>query len=314
MMRQEIDDSDEVPPTSPERAHTPTGGFEYDYATDAPPDIQHMVDAPMHSTPYPDPPTLSARSGPTLLPPRPRSSSVPTTPKTIKRMALRYMPVTETVSPPISPPRAPTMDPQSEPDTPSPTRKPGRSRGRGKWCAPQMANPGVGTRSKTKQAELDQAEATQAQASRAVWPPRPDNTEQLQRMTRKLQITDRPQDVHRDMFKILLVHKVDQNQNVVRPPEVGIHTQQQDIFFIPPPRAVGGALGPSTPVSTATLGLIHRADPSLAAQRREDPASLAAHTTRLRVYSTMRLIRTGMLGQLASLQQWEEAMRLQDEQ
>ena len=144
--------------------------------------------------------------------------------------------------------------------------------------------------------------------------PRPDNTDQLQRMTRKLQIADRPQDVHREMLKILPVHKVDQNQNVVRPPAVEIHTQQQDIFFIPPPRAAGGALGASTPVSTATLGLIHRADPSLAAQLREDPASLAAHMTRLRVYPTMCLIRTGMLGQLASLQQWEEAMRLQDQQ
>ena len=60
MMRQEVEDSDELPPTSPERALTPTIGFEYDYATDAPPDIQCVVDAPMHSTPYPDPPTLSA--------------------------------------------------------------------------------------------------------------------------------------------------------------------------------------------------------------------------------------------------------------
>ena len=314
MMRQEIEDSDEVPPMSPERARTPTIGFEYDYATDAPPDIQRVVDAPMHSTPYPDPPTLSARPGPVLLPPRPRSSLVPLTPKTVKRMAIRYMPVTETVTPPISPERAPAMDPQSEPDTPPPTQKPGRSRGHGKWRAPQMANPGVGTRSKTKQAELDQAEATQAQASRAAWPSRSDNTAQLQLMTRELQITDRPQDAHREMLRILPMHKVDQNQNVVRPPVVGIHTQQQDVFFIPPPRAGGGALGASTPVSTATLGLIHRADPSLAAQLREDPASLAAHTTRLRVYSTMRLICTGMLGQLASLQQWEEAMRLQDEQ
>ena len=103
------------------------------------------------------------------------------------------------------------------------------------------------------------------------------------------------QDVHRDMLRILPIHKVDQNQNIVRPPAVGIHTQQQYIFFIPPPRVVGGVLGVSTPVSTATLGLIHRADPSLAAQLHEDPASLAAQTTRLRVYSTMRLIRTGML-------------------
>ena len=60
MMRQDIDDSDEVPPTSPERALTPTIGFSYDYATDAPPDMQRVVDAPMHSTPYPDPSTLSA--------------------------------------------------------------------------------------------------------------------------------------------------------------------------------------------------------------------------------------------------------------
>ena len=75
MMRQEIEDSDEVPPTSPERALTATIGFEYDYATDAPPDIQRLVDAPMHSTPYPDPPTLSERPGLVLLPPRPCSTS-----------------------------------------------------------------------------------------------------------------------------------------------------------------------------------------------------------------------------------------------
>ena len=54
--------------------------------------------------------------------------------------------------------------------------------------------------------------------------------------------------------------------------------------------------------------------PSLAAQLREDPSSMASRSTRRRVYSTMRLIRTGMLGQLASLQQWEEAMHRQDEQ
>ena len=82
-------------------------------------------------------------------------------------------------------------------------------------------------------------------------------------------------------------------------------TQHQDVFFIPPPRVVGGAKGTSAPVSMATLGihrLIHR------------PSSLASRTTRQRVYSTMRLIRTGMLGQLASFQQWEEAMHRQDEQ
>ena len=65
-------------------------------------------------------------------------------------------------------------------------------------------------------------------------------------------------------------------------------------------------------MSTATL--IHRHDPSIAAQLREDPGTLASRSTRLRVYSTMRLIRTGMLGQLASLQQWEEAMHRQDDE
>ena len=231
-------------------------------------------------------------------------------------MAIRYLPVTETVSPPKSPVRAPTVDPQIVPETPSP-QKPGRSRGRGKWRPPQIANPGVGTRSKTKRqlTEVDQEDTAQAQVSRAAaWPPRKDPTDNIQRMTCEMQLQDRPEDVHRDMIRMLPVHKVDQNQNIVRPPVVGIQTQQQDIYFIPPPRVAGGALGDSTPVSTATLGLIHRSDPSLATQLREDPASLATHTTRLRVYSTMPLIRTGMLGQLASLQQWEEAMRRQDEQ
>ena len=99
------------------------------------------------------------------------------------------------------------------------------------------------------------------------------------------------------------MYKIDENQNEVRPPAAGIHSHQQDVFFIQPPRAGGGAVGASTPVSTATLGLIHRVDLSLVVQLREDPASLAVRTTRLRVYSTMGLIHTGMLGQLASLQQ-----------
>ena len=197
MMRQDIDDSEEVPQTSTERALTPTTGFSYDYAPDEPPDIQRLVDAPMHSTPYPDPPTLSARPGPMLLPPRPRASSVPLTPKTVKRMAIRYLPVTETITPPISPARAHAPDRQTETETQSSTNKPGRSRGHGKWRPPQKPTPGVGTRSKTRQAELDEAEATQAQASRAVWPPRPDTTKEIQQLTRGLILTDRTQDAHR---------------------------------------------------------------------------------------------------------------------
>ena len=66
---------------------------------------------------------------------------------------------------------------------------------------------------------------------------------------------------------------------------------------------------------TASGCILHpsRQDPSLAAQLREDPGSMMTQSTRRRVYSTMRLIRTGMLGQLASLQQWEEAMHRQDD-
>ena len=51
------------------------------------------------------------------------------------------------------------------------------------WRAPQKVTPGVGTRSKTRQAELEQSEAAQAQASRAEWPPRPDPTAEIQHMT-----------------------------------------------------------------------------------------------------------------------------------
>ena len=142
LMHNDMDNSDEVPPPSPECALTPTLGFSYYYAMDAPPDIQRIPDMPRHYTPYPDPPTPSAQPGPVLQPPRPRASSVPPTPKPAKRMALRYQPVTETVTPPISPARAHAVDRHMDPDTPSPIQKSGRSRGRGTWRAP-----GVGTRS-----------------------------------------------------------------------------------------------------------------------------------------------------------------------
>ena len=141
--------------------------------------------------------------------------------------------------------RAPTKDPQTDPDTPPPTQHPGRSRGRVKWRAPQKATPGIGTRSKTRQAELDAAEATQAQASRAVWPESPDSTAQIQRMTRNLQI--RPtHDTFREVQRTLPMHKTDENQNEIRPPAVGIHTHQH-VFFIPP-RALVVALWGSQPL------------------------------------------------------------------
>ena len=202
-MRKDIEDTDEKwepPPASPERASTPTVGFSYDYATDEPPAIQRVKEAPMHSSPYPEPPKLRVRPGPVLLPPRPRSTSVPPTPTTVQKMAKRYMPITENVTPPISPAaRASAMDPE----TPPPTQRPGRSRGRGKWRAPPSATPGVGTRSQTRQAELDAAEATQAQASRALWPEQPDHSLQIKHMTRDLHLRDPPEDSFREIQRTL---------------------------------------------------------------------------------------------------------------
>ena len=204
MMRNDMEEHETAPPQSPERALTPTIGFDYDYTMDEPPVIQRITEAPRHSTPQPGHPTLSARHKPASQLPRPRASSVPPTPNPVKRMAVRYQPVTEEVTPPITPPRAHAVEQNVVQDTPSPVQKPGRSRGRGTWRAPQKIAPCVGTRSRTRQAELEQIEAKQV---------------------------------------------------------------------------VGGARGISAPVSTATLGLIHRHDPSLAAQLREDPSSMTSRST-----------------------------------
>ena len=119
-----------------------------------------------------------------------------------------------------------------------------------------------------------------------------------------LRLQDPPEDRFRDIQRTLPTFKIDENQNEVRPPAAGIHSHHRDVYFIPPPRAGGGAVGASTPVSTVPLGFIHQVDPLLATQLREDPASLAVRDTRLRVLSTMRLVRTGLVGQLAALQQW----------
>ena len=187
------------------------------------------------------------------------------------------------------------------------------SRGRGTWRAPQKIAPGVGTRSKTRLAELERCEVAQAQAAHARWPPSPDITENIQELTRELKLCDVPRNVHKELQRVLpSVEEEEIIRTPRQPPAAGLMTRHQDTYFIPPPRAVGGTRGNSAPVSTATLGLIQCQDPSLAAQLREDPASMMTQATRHKVYSTMRLIRAGMLGQLASLQQWEEAMRRQD--
>ena len=290
-------------------------GYPYDYPMDEPPVIQRITETPRHSTPYAEPPTLIARPRPASHLPRPRASSVPATPNPAKRMTLRYHPVIEDVTPPITPPRAHAVVDIAE-DTPLPIQKPGRSRGRGTWCAPQKIAPGVGTRSQSRIAELEKTEAKQAMAAHAEWPPNPDPTMNIQKMTRELRLCDVPRDAHKELQRIMPdLPDIDENQNInlPMPPAAGLRTQHQDIFLIPPPRVVGGARGTSAPVSTATLGLLHRHDPSLAAQLREDPSSMSSQSTRQRVYSAMRFIRTGMLGQLASLQQWEEAMHRQDD-
>ena len=74
----------------------------------------------------------------------------------------------------------------------------------------------------------------------------------------------------------------DAGSSLRQPPAAGLVSRQQDTYFIPPPsRVVGGARGRSVPVSTATLGLIHRQDPNLAAQLREKPGlyDAGAHQT-----------------------------------
>ena len=304
-MRQDISPEVETwttAPMSPERASTPTIGFSYDYTTDEPPTIQRIGGAPTHSSPHPDPPQLRACPGPALLAPRLCSTSVPPTPTMVKRMATHYMPVTESVTPPISPVRVAEIDPA----TPLPIYRPGKGRGRGKWRSQETKD--VGAKRKTKPAET---QATQAQASRASWPEPRDHSLQITHLARDLQLRDTSEDRFTDIQRNLTAYKIDENKNEVRPPAAGIHSHQQNVYFIPPPRAGGGAMGVSTPVSTVPLGLIHHVDPLLATQLREDPASLAVRDTRLRVLSTMRLVRTGLLGQLAALQQWEEALHSQ---
>ena len=166
-------------PMSPERASTPTIGFSYDYTTDEPPTIQKMGEAPTHSSPHPDPPQLRARPSPALRAPRPRSTSVPQT--TVKKPATRYLPVTENVTPTVSPARVAETDQA----TPSPIYHPGKGRGRGRWCTQETQD--VGASTKTKPAE---SQATQAQASRASWPNKRDDSLQITHLARDLQLRD----------------------------------------------------------------------------------------------------------------------------
>ena len=268
------------PPPPPEHAPPKMIRWDYDYIRDEPPTVQRLTEEPQqHSTPRADPRTPSIRPRPALELPRPRASSAPPASHPAKRVALQYLPVTEEVTPPITPPRAQprTPDPEIEvvPDTPSPVTKPGRSRGRGTWRAPQKPAPGVGTRSMTRLAELEKHENEQAQAACAIWPTSPDISEDIQQLTRELHISDVTRNTHGELERVLPSGEDDTEQTSRQPPAAGLISRQQDTYLIPPPsRAVGGVRGRSVSVSTATLGLIHRQDPALAAQLREDPGSL----------------------------------------
>ena len=310
MIRSDVEKNEPDPPPTRERALTPMIRWDFDYTRDEPPVVQRLAEEPRHSTPRADPKTAVEL-------PRPRASSAPPSSHPAKRMALNYLPVTEEITPPITPPRAQAKEidtaTETVPETPSPIQKHGRSWGRGTWRVPQKIAPGVGMRSKTRLAELETREVAQALTAHARWPPSPDITENIQELTRELKLCDVPRNVHKELQRVLPSVEEEMIRTPRQPPAAGLMTRHQDTYYIPPPRAVGGARGNSAPVSTATLGLIHRHDPSLAAQLREDPGSMMTQATRRRVYSTMRLIRTGMLGQLASLQQWEEAMHRQDD-
>ena len=200
----------------------------------------------MHSSPHQDPPKLRARAGPALLALRPRSTSVPPTPTTVARMAKRYMPVTEEVTPPMSPARVIETDPA----TPSPVHHPGKGRGRCKWRAQSSETPGVETRSRTKQAETA---ATQTQTSRASWPEKPDKSLQISLMARYLQIRDPPEDRFMDIQRTLPTYKIDENQNEI-PASSGWNPQSSSGCLLHPTPARRwwrrGGIDPSEHVSS----------------------------------------------------------------
>ena len=322
MMRSDMETS-ELDKAPPPRARAPaqTVRWDFDFVRDEPPPVRRVQESPMEtSTPRAESRTQNVRPKPALELPRPRASSAPPAAHPAKRVALQYSPVKEDITPPVTPPRAqditPEQDPEVVPDTPSPIAKHGRSRGRGTWRAPQTATPapGVGTRSKTRLRELQQREEEEAQVASARWPPSPDLSEDIVHLTREMHIRDAQGGAHAELERAYPSGEEGTGPRSRQPPAAGLISRQQDTYLIPPPsRAVGGARGHSVPVSTATLGLIHRQDPALAALLREEPETMMSRRTRLRVYSTMRLIRTGLIGQMASLQQWEDAMRGQDE-
>ena len=322
LMRSDLETNElQKPPPTPERAPQTTMRRDFDYIRDEPPTVQRIQkETQPHSTPRAEPRTIHPRLRPAIETPRPRATSAPPSTHPAKKLAVQYMPTTEEITPPVTPPRADIRTPEMAvdieivPDTPPAVVKPGRSRGRGKWRAQQKPAPRVGTRSSSRIMELEQREVEEAQAASARWPAQPNVTTQIETMTREMHISEVPMNTHAELERVFPSGEEDAGMSSRQPPAAGLISRQQDTYFIPPPsRAVGGARGRSVSVSTATLGLIHRQDPNLATQLRENPASMMQDRTRRRVYSTMRLIRTGLIGQMASLQQWEKAMNDQDD-
>ena len=329
LMRSDLETNElQKPPSMPVRAPQTTMNWDFDYVRDEPPTVQRVQNEPQpHSTPRAEPRTTHPRLRPAIAPPRPRAQSAPPSAHPAKKLAVQYMPTTEEITPPTTPPRADirtppraairtpekAMDIQIVPDTPPAVIKTGRGRGRGKYRAQQQPAPRVGMRSSSRIQELERREEEEAQAASARWPAQPTVTAQLESMTRQMHISEVPVNTHAELERVFPQDEEDAEMSSRQPPAAGLISRQQDTYFIPPPsRVVGGARGRSVSVSTATLGLIHRQDPNLATQLRENPASMMQERTRRRVYSTIRLIRTGLIGQMASLQQWEKAMNDQD--
>ena len=341
LMRSDLETNElQKPPSMPVRAPQTTMNWDFDYIRDEPPPVQRApIEQQPHSTPRADPRTTHPRLRPAIAPPRPRALSAPPSAHPAKKLAVQYMPTTEDITPPATPPRADIRTPpradirtpekaidiEVVPDTPPAVKRAGRGRGRGKWRAQQQQAPRVGMRSSSRIQELEQREVEEARAASARWPAQPHVTKQIETMTRQMHISEVPMNTQEELERVFPSGEEDAGMRVFpsgeedagsssrQPPAAGLVSRQQDTYFIPPPsRVVGGARGRSVPVSTATLGLIHRQDPNLAAQLRENPASMMQERTRRRVYSTIRLIRTGLIGQMASLQQWEKAMNDQD--
>ena len=337
LMRSDLETNElQKPPSMPVRAPQTTMNWDFDYIRDEPPTVQRVpIENQPHSTPRAEPRTTHPRLRPAIAPPRPRALSAPPSAHPAKKLAVQYMPTTEDITPPATPPRADIRTPPRAdirtpekaididvvPDTPPAVKRTGRGRGRGKWRAQQQQAPRVGMRIQ----ELEQREVEEARAASARWPAQPNVTTQIETMTRQMHLGEVPMNTQDELERVFPSGEEDAGMRVFpsgeedagstsrQPPAAGLVSRQQDTYFIPPPsRVVGGARGRSVPVSTATLGLIHRQDPNLAAQLRENPASMMQERTRRRVYSTIRLIRTGLIGQMASLQQWEKAMNDQD--